>query len=202
MVPDLAPMLADRGMPSGGLEGWAVEPKLDGWRVTVAVHAGRVTVRTRRGHVITGSVPGIEALAGLGVDVLLDGELVAGAGRASDFYALMPHVARRPGATKPPLSFWAFDLLFHDGVILTGSAYWDRRLVLEALTLPEPCRVLPRWPATDTADLLVACGELDVEGVVLKRLRSIYRPGERSRHWRKVKSPGWADLHAQRRAPV
>jgi ATP-dependent DNA ligase len=30
-------MLAQPGLPTGGLDGWAVEPKLDGWRVLVAV---------------------------------------------------------------------------------------------------------------------------------------------------------------------
>lgn len=49
--------------------------------------------------------------------------------------------------------------------------------------------------------LLAACSDHDVEGVVLKRLRSIYRPGERRHHWRKVKVPTWAPLHAQRREP-
>ena len=40
MVPDLEPMLADRGLPSGDLGCWAVEPKLDGWRVTVLADPG------------------------------------------------------------------------------------------------------------------------------------------------------------------
>lgn len=203
MVPVLSPMLADRGLPSGSLDGWAVEPKLDGWRVTVAVNAGRVVARTRRGHVVTDSIPGVEHLADVGVDLLLDGELVAGAGRASDFYALLPRVASRrsTGGSPVAVSFWAFDLLHHDGRLLTGSPYVERRALLESLSLPEPCRVLPRWPACETADLLVACEALDVEGVVLKRLRSIYRPGERSRHWRKIKSPHWSVVHAQHRRP-
>lgn len=48
-------------------------------------------------------IAGIEALAVSG-RVLLDGELVAGAGRASDFYALAPRLAgapRRPAALSP-----------------------------------------------------------------------------------------------------
>jgi hypothetical protein len=100
MVPDLEPMLADRGLPSGDLCGWAAEPKLDGWRVTVLAHPGLpggVVVRTRRGHVITESLPGIEALARIGRSLVLDGELVAGAGRASEFYALMPRIGGRSG---------------------------------------------------------------------------------------------------------
>ena len=99
VLADLEPMLADRGLPRDGLAGWAAEPKLDGWRVLVTVDPGLpggVAVRTRRGQPITDRLPGIGALAGLGRRIVLDGELVSGAGTASDFYGLMPSVARRP----------------------------------------------------------------------------------------------------------
>jgi bifunctional non-homologous end joining protein LigD len=72
-------MLAERGLPAGSLDYWAVEPKLDGWRATVLVDDGKVVVRTRRGHTITEMIPGLDALASR--RFLLDGELVAGAGR-------------------------------------------------------------------------------------------------------------------------
>jgi bifunctional non-homologous end joining protein LigD len=191
MVPDLAPMLADRGLPAGSLDAWSAEPKLDGWRVTVRVTDGQVLVRTRHGHALTEALRGIDALAHAGDNLLLDGELVAGAGRASDFYALAPRLAGRPRRRPEiPLSFWAFDLLYAQGELITGLPYAARRARLEALVLAEPCHILPRWPGTDAADLLDACAHLDVEGVVLKRLRSVYQPGVRSRHWRTMCSGG------------
>jgi bifunctional non-homologous end joining protein LigD len=199
---DLVPMLAERGLPTGSLDRWAVEPKLDGWRATVLVDDGKVVVRTRRGHAITEMIGGLDTLATGGHRFLFDGELVAGAGRASDFYALAPRLAgtprRRPTA---PLSFWAFDLLWLDGDLLIDEPYADRRAALEAFDLTGPCAVLPRFEGTDAADLLAACVDHDVEGIVLKRLGSPYHPGERSREWRKVRAPGWTAVHAQRRRP-
>ena len=205
MVPDLAPMLADRGLPRGDLAGWAAEPKLDGWRAVVVVDPslpGGVIVRTRRGHGITSAVPGIGVLAEIGHRVVLDGELVAGAGTAGDFYGLLPHLVgrRRPGPPAP-VSFWAFDLLWIDGQSQLDRSYLERRQRLEELRLAGPCRVLPRFPGPDAADLLDACAAHDVEGIVLKRLRSIYRPGERTRHWRKLKTPDWSAVHRPRRGP-
>jgi bifunctional non-homologous end joining protein LigD len=198
-------MLADRGLPRGDLAGWAAEPKLDGWRAIVVVDPGRpdgISVRTRRGHAITSAVPGIGALAALGHRVVLDGELVAGAGTASDFYGLLPHmVGRRHPGPPAPVSFWAFDLLWIDGEPLLDRPYVSRRQRLEALRLTGPCGILPRFPGLDAADLLAACAAHDVEGIVLKRLRSIYRPGERSRHWRKLKTPDWSAVHRPRRGP-
>jgi bifunctional non-homologous end joining protein LigD len=196
-------MLADRGFPRGDLAGWAAEPKLDGWRAMVVVDPavpGGVSVRTRRGHAITGHIPGMAALVGFGRRLVLDGELVAGAGTASDFYGLLPHlVGRRHPGPAPPVSFWAFDLLWADDQPLLDRPYLERRQRLEALDPPPPCRVLPRFAATDAADLLAACAAHDVEGIVLKRLRSLYRPGERTRHWRKVKTPDWSTVHRPRR---
>jgi bifunctional non-homologous end joining protein LigD len=205
VVPDLAPMLADRGLPRGDLAGWAAEPKLDGWRAMVVVDPGLpggVVVRTRRGHGITSAVPGIGALAEIGHRVVVDGELVAGAGTAGDFYGLLPHLVRRRHPGPPaPVSFWAFDLLWIDGEPLLDRPYLERRQRLEDLRLCGPCGVLPRFPGPDAADLLDACATHDVEGIVLKRLRSIYRPGERTRHWRKLKTPDWSAVHRPRRGP-
>jgi bifunctional non-homologous end joining protein LigD len=199
-------MLADRGLPGGDLTGWAAEPKLDGWRAIVVVDPARaepVAVRTRRGHSITASVPGMAALAALGRRVLLDGELVAGAWTAGDFYGLLPHlVGRRHPGPPAPVSFWAFDVLWLDDAALLDRPYLERRERLEELCLTGPCGVLPRFPGTDAADLLAACAANDVEGIVLKRLRSIYRPGERTRHWRKVKTPDWSTIHRPRRGHV
>ena len=198
-------MLADHGLPRSDLAGWAAEPKLDGWRVVVIVDprlGGSVKARTRRGHPITDQLPGIGELADLGRRLVLDGELVAGAGTASDFYGLLPHLVgrHRPGPAAP-MTFWAFDLLWLDDDSLLHQPYAHRRAALEALDLGGPCRVLPRHPGSDAADLLAACADHDVEGIVLKRLRSIYRPGERSRHWRKVKTAEWSEQHRPRRGP-
>jgi bifunctional non-homologous end joining protein LigD len=148
-------------------------------------------------------VPGIEALAGPGRRLVLDGELVAGAGTASDFYGLLPRLSRRrqPGPS-PALTFWAFDLLVVDGEEILDRPYLERRRRLEELELSGPCGVLPRYHGPDAADLLAACADHDVEGIVLKRLRSIYRPGERTRHWRKIKTPGWSALHSEHRTPL
>ena len=202
ILPDIAPMLAERGLPAGELHSWAVEPKLDGWRVTVLVddaYPGGVRVRTRRGRTITDAIPGIADLAGSGRRLLLDGELVAYGGRASDFYALGSRLGRVVPSRAVPVSFWAFDLLWLDGEVLIERSYLERRILLEELILSGSCGVVRRFSGVDTSDLLGACAAHDLEGVVLKRLNSRYRPGRRSRDWRKVKAPGWAPVHAQRR---
>jgi hypothetical protein len=76
------------------------------------------------------------------------------------------------------VSFWAFDLLWIDGEPLLDRPYLERRQRLEELRLTGPCGVLPCFPGPDAAG-----------------------PGERTRHWRKLKTPDWSAVHRPRRGP-
>jgi hypothetical protein len=44
-------------------------------------------------------------------------------------------------------------------------------------------------------DVLQVCDRLGVEGVIAKRLDSVYVPGSRSRHWLKFKTARWKEHH-------
>ena len=100
-------MLATSGRPSGGRYGWVVEPKLDGSRSIVTVTRGCLDVRTRNGRNITDCVPELEPLTA-GPDLVLDGELIVGAGRLSDFYRLGGRLAGKPRAGSETVIYVAF----------------------------------------------------------------------------------------------
>lgn len=183
------PMLAATGRPTTPLSGWAVEPKFDGWRAMVDVAGGRVCVTSRNGHDITEKVPALQQLAGK--ELVLDGELVCGAGRLADFYGLLG--ALHAGTA----TFIAFDVLVAGDHVLVDQPYSARRAALEALELPG-VTVVPSYPGEEVDELLAACEDGGMEGVVLKRRRSIYRPGKRTADWRKVKCSTWP-AHLERR---
>jgi bifunctional non-homologous end joining protein LigD len=96
----------------------------------------------------------------------------------------------------------AFDLLVFAGEVIINEPYEVRRQLLDRLVaLSNGClTAVPSWAGVDAEVLLDACDSHLVEGLVLKRLNSIYMPGRRSSSWRKVKITGWAD-HADRRRP-
>ena len=97
-------MLATTGVPTN-LVGWSVEPKLDGWRARVLVDADDLRVLTRNGNDITANTPELQRLATIGLRMVLDGELITGAGRLSDFYAVAGRLAGRPRASSSPVTF-------------------------------------------------------------------------------------------------
>jgi hypothetical protein len=130
------PMLATNRVSRTLAGKWVLEPKFDGWRAIVAVDQD-VRVWTRTGHELTERLPELAPLVDYcgGVSVVLDGELVAGQGRAADFYGLLPRVAAR--RRQEPLTFVAFDVLAFDGPVI-DQPYCRRRALLQRLELRGP----------------------------------------------------------------
>ena len=174
-------------------EGWAFEPKLDGWRALLHVGDDQVSVYSRPGRNVTQDVPQLRGLLGaVPAGTVLDGELVAGSGRASSFYQLAPHLSTK----RTAVSFAAFDLLALGGRSLIYAPYEERRQQLSDLRLVgRAWCTLPVWTDVEVADLLAACELQGVEGLVAKRVRSRYRPGRRSPDWVKIKTHSWSTTH-------
>jgi hypothetical protein len=78
---------------------------------------------------------------------------VAGAGGAEDFYQLAGALAR-----KVPVTFMAFDLLWHDGDLLLNVAQRERPDRLVALARPAlGAPVMPSFDFEDAPALFRAC---------------------------------------------
>lgn len=175
------PMLARRGpVPEG--DGWAFDVKLDGWRTLVHVKERRVHAFSRPGRDITSAVPSLARLTEAVPDgTVLDGELVAGDGRASSFYRIRPLIGAHPELRRARLTFVAFDLLAIEGRRITGTPLVERRRLLEEPRLLSLDWVTAaQWVNVPVADLLASCERLDLEGVMAKKLTSCYRCGQRS----------------------
>jgi bifunctional non-homologous end joining protein LigD len=174
------PMLARSGpVPTG--RGWTFEPKLDGFRCLVCTHAG-FRARSRRGWNMTHLLTQVGRCLPAGVQ--LDGELVAldETGRP-DFHRLSSRMLHgRPGIA---LTLFVFDVLAVEGLPTTMLPYSERRELLEELELEnERVRLVATFE--DGEALFAAVCERGLEGVVAKRERDPYRPGERQ--WVKTKN--------------
>lgn len=184
-------MLATRGdhVPTG--EGWTHEVKWDGMRVLVGHDRGRLRAWSRNENDVTVSFPELQGLVDVLPDgTLLDGEVVALGEGVPSFGALADrmHVqdaarARRL-AEHNPVTLLAFDLLRLGGDDLLSSPLVERGEQLVGLGLDDVAwQVPPRYD--DGVMLLTAAEQQGLEGIVSKRLGSVYHPGRRSRDWLK-----------------
>jgi bifunctional non-homologous end joining protein LigD len=194
----LAPMLARPGSPPAGrLAEWAVEMKWDGVRALAFIESGQVRLVSRAGQDISATYPDLAGLgrAVTGGQALLDGEIVAFTDGRPDFEALQPrmHVASADAAFRLsatiPVTYLAFDALQADGVRLTPLPYLERREILSTLISNGPRWLAPpNFPGPDLDAVRAASVANGLEGVVAKRLDSVYEPGARPGSWLKVKN--------------
>lgn len=196
-LPELVrPMLATAG-PLPGDEGWAYEYKWDGVHAVVYVDGGRIRTLSRTDRDVTASYPELRGLGeALGsLQAVLDGEIVAldEAGRPS-FEALQPRMNTaepsrvRRLAERVPVTYMIFDLMHLDGHSTLEIPYCERRGLLEGLELAGSHWATPPSQVGDGDVLLRAPRDNGLEGVVAKRLDSLYRPGRRDPNWLKVKN--------------
>jgi bifunctional non-homologous end joining protein LigD len=219
MPSKIVPMLARSGSLPSDDSDWAFEIKWDGVRAIAYSEPGELRLESRNLNDITDSYPEIFGVnAALGShSAVLDGELVAfdRDGRPS-FAALQQrmHTASRTQARRlakgTPVTYVIFDLLWLDGHSLMREPYSERRRQLAALALNGGSWQTPDHVIGQGTQLLAASAEQQLEGVVAKRLESLYQPGLRSRDWVKVKTlarqelvvGGWMPGKGKRRQSI
>ena len=167
-------------------ERWTFEIKFDGYRCIALKNGDAVTLLSRTGKKLNDRFPNVrEALAHLPGNFTLDGEIVAldEEGRPS-FQLLQNNLGR-----SFEVFFYAFDLLHRDGEDLQARPIVRRRAELQRLLdrSKDPIRLSPRLDAPP-GQVLEAVHRLGLEGVVGKRVDSIYEAGERSGAWIKQRA--------------
>jgi bifunctional non-homologous end joining protein LigD len=194
----LAPMMAVAGALPRDDEGWAFEMKWDGVRALAYLDGGQLRLASRTGRDITIAYPELAA-PGSAADspLLLDGEVVAFEDDRPSFAQLQQrmHVTSAAQAarlsSRIPVSYLIFDVLHAAGHPLLDLPYWQRRELLERLDLASgdgTWQVPPSFTSYAGTDVLAVSRDHGLEGVVAKRLNSVYQPGRRSPDWRKVKN--------------
>jgi bifunctional non-homologous end joining protein LigD len=124
---------------------------------------------------------------------MLDGEIVALEPSGRPRFGLLQerlHVQTPPASlvARVPVIFYVFDILALDGEPIIALSYLQRRALLDTLGLAsEHVRVPPHWEDVAGNTMLGVAREHGLEGIVAKRVTSIYRPGARSKDW--IKTP-------------
>lgn len=174
-------------MPQGA--GWVFEIKFDGVRALGIKAGDKVSLISRNAKDLTQKYPDVaEMLRQLPCrDAVIDGEVVAVDSQGRSKFQLLQAYEMQNGE-KPPLLYYAFDLLNLDGHDTKSLPLFRRKELLKSLLAPVPETILFSGSIeADSKRLLKAMQARGLEGLVAKRRDSKYEPGRRSRAWTKYK---------------
>lgn len=165
--------------------GWLYEVKWDGYRAIALMNKGKVELISRNNLPFNEKFyPVTEALKEMNLNAVLDGEVVVLNDKGvAHFGSLQNWRSEADGE----LVYYVFDILWLNGYHLEELPLTERRAILKE-TLPE--NDIIRYSenfSTSATEFLKAAGEMGMEGIMAKRADSIYREGDRTRDWLKIK---------------
>ncbi len=190
----LRPMLARPGRPFDS-DQHLFEIKWDGIRALASVEHAGYRLLSRHGLALGELFPELARIADLPPGTLMDGELVVLRNGRPDLSLIQSRQQLRSAhkirirAQTTPATYVVFDQLYHEYRPLLGTPLSVRRDIL--------CRTLGRAgdPRLVFSQGVLGAGrafyqqavDRQLEGVVAKRLDSLYRPGRRDGAWIKIK---------------
>ncbi|NJE46657.1 ATP-dependent DNA ligase [Thermococcus sp. GR7] len=184
----------------------AFEIKYDGARVQVHKDGDRVVIYSRRLENVTRSIPEVVDAIKASIKsekAIVEGELVAvgEGGRPRPFQYVLRRFRRKYNIEemieKIPLELNLFDVLYVDGEPLIDTPFCERRVKLEEIVEEGEKLKLAQQLVTkkveEAEEFYKKALELGHEGLMAKRLDSVYEPGNRGKKWLKIK-PTMEDL--------
>ncbi|MDU5946979.1 ATP-dependent DNA ligase [Paenibacillus macerans] len=177
------------------------EPKIDGHRLIFSQESGAIRLYTRHNNDCTRQYPEI-AGALFPHDIVLDGEIacVDPATGVSDFEAVMARFQAKKAdkiarlSATLPAYYAVFDILHYEGEDLRKMPLQQRKEILSGLTMPNAnFGVVPHVVGAGEA-LFAQIQGRGMEGIVAKRVDSVYETGRRSENWKKVINWTYADV--------
>jgi bifunctional non-homologous end joining protein LigD len=195
--PQLRPMLAEAVDKPFDDPKWTFEPKLDGVRTLAYVSTDHTTLFSRTGRDQTVQYPELANLATYvnALNAVLDGEIVVLGPDGQPSFNLLQ---QRINITSPadvdrarkahPVVFYVFDILWLDERDLTGLPLTERREILHDVVTETGPIAFTYTVDGDGKAFYEAAKGLGLEGIVAKKLDSVYEQGKRSHNWRKIKA--------------
>jgi bifunctional non-homologous end joining protein LigD len=183
---NIEPMLATLVTTPVEAQGWVYEMKWDGYRALVYINDGEVNICSRNNKSFNEKYyPLTKRFESFNYNAVIDGEIVVVNERGiPDFANLQLWRSEADGT----LLFYAFDLLWYEGVSVMHLPLEERRELLKnILPAADDIRMSERLKDNGEAAFAQAA-QLHLEGVMAKKLGSVYVPGKRSKDWLKIKT--------------
>jgi bifunctional non-homologous end joining protein LigD len=180
----IKPQLASLRSKAPAGDKWLHEIKYDGYRIQIHLNGGRRKVYTRNGLDWTKRFSVIAGALDLPGQAIIDGEVVVIQDGRTNFSELQAELAK---GDQDRLAFYAFDLLYLNGLDLRRSPQIQRKRVLkELLDGLEGPSLYSDHLVGDGQQMFEHAARLKWEGIVSKKADAPYR-SDRGEAWVKVK---------------
>ncbi|WP_421939366.1 DNA ligase D [Pedobacter sp.] len=186
MPKGIKPMLATLVDEPFDDPGWQYEVKWDGYRALAFVDKGKADIYSRNNKSFNEKFyPIYNILKTWKFKAVFDGEiLVLNDKGISNFGALQNWRSEADGE----LVFYIFDLLWYEGKDLTNLQLEQRQSILnEILPANDDHIRLGKVFKANGLDFFTAAERMGLEGIIAKKVSSLYSPNLRSKEWLKIK---------------
>lgn len=193
------PVLADRIIE--GPE-WVAQVKWDGVRILIYYDGKDVRLYNRKKNERTWHYPELTNISSYcnAKSVILDGEVIAlGSDGKPSFHEVMRRDAIRrmervrSMQRRVPITYMIFDVIYFNGKWLDKRPLKERCDMLSQIIMPhESVQLVDSYPKGRA--LFQAVKQQQLEGIILKNVKSTYVINGKDRRWQKVKN--YKDLHA------
>ncbi|HEX8547799.1 MAG TPA: DNA ligase D [Cytophagaceae bacterium] len=192
MPEDVKPMLATLVDSPVEAAGWIYEIKWDGFRSIAYVNEGKVDIRSRNNKDFNDKFyPIFKALQDWKINAVFDGEIVVLNDQGlPDFAALQTWRSEADGE----LVYYIFDVIWIEGLDLMMTPLSLRRKVLEQIKPESNAIRLSMSTETSAKDFFAVAEKMGLEGIIAKKLDSLYLPDIRSKDWLKIKSQKFQEV--------
>ena len=195
MPEHIKPMLAETAEKPFDSKDHLFEIKWDGIRCVAFVRNGTVQLQNRKLSSMTARYPELQALRNWPDGTVIDGEMVVlHEGKPSfNRLAQREHIgdSRRVNLLmeRLPATLIAFDLLYENGESIMRQPLVERRRRLKALAAAysNPHVIVAEYILKRGKRYFEEVERAGLEGIMAKRIDSVYTPGARSSAWLKLK---------------
>jgi DNA ligase-1 len=208
-LPNPEKVFEKMGAPEGSsLQGVHATPKYDGFRVQIHKNGDKVTMYSRNLEDMTHMFP--EIIEGTLNQVkaktaILDSEALAYQPESEEFLPFQETTKRRRKhnieevAKQLPLKAFVFDILYIDGKSLLDTSLYERMEILREVVSGDEVLLKATGDVLEKPEklqiLLDDSISKGLEGVVVKRIDSLYEAGGRNFNWVKLKRHSSGELN-------
>lgn len=168
-------------------EGWLYEIKWDGYRAVAMIDKNKSLLSSRNNKSFNEKFyPVFQAITDWRIHAVVDGEIVVLDNDGKPDFGRLQNWRSEIDGT---LIYYVFDLMWMDGFDLKEVPLIARRQLLKQLLPTHDSNIRMSESFNSSAsDLLKAVGKMGLEGIMAKKLDSLYYSGGRSKEWLKMKA--------------